>query len=222
MTYNIDYYGFVYEWTDNGACMKYIGSHHGSADDSYKGSNIRFQRAIKKRPLDFVRKILEYSSIDNKNHTLVLEQKWLDLVENIKDNTLYYNQKNEACGGWSFITDDHIKKRSSSLKEKHAAYGLSEKEIKSYKAKIKKRLDRISKAGFTEKEKEQHSKYGYKIRVIDIENVEYIFDSCSKAKKALNIDVQYGLKVCSSGKLFKGYNCIKINDPIIDCRGKHE
>lgn len=222
MIYKADYYGFVYEWVDCKTGMKYVGSHHGPDNDSYKGSNTRFRRAIKKRPLDFIRKILEYSITDNTAHTLALEQKWLDSVENIKDNPLYYNQKNEACGGWSFINTNHIKQRSSTLREKHAIHGLSEKESASYKIKIERRLDRISKSGFTEREKEQHSKYGYKVMIVGPDNTEYIFDSCAKAKKVLKIDVQYALTVCSLGKLFKGYKCVKISDPIIDCRGKNE
>lgn len=99
---------------------------------------------------------------------------------------------------------------------------MSDKEKNSYKKKIKKRLDRISKQGFTKKEKEQHSSYGYKVKVISPYGTEYVFDSCAKAKAALNIDIQYGLKVCKEKETFKGYRCIKLQDPIIDCRGFNE
>lgn len=218
MIYKKDYFGFVYEWTDHSNMIKYIGSHHGSTEDSYKGSNTRFRRAIKKRPEDFKRKILEYSLIDKKEHTLSIEQKWLDSVENIKDNPEYYNQKNEASGGWSFITDEHIEKRSRKLKENHSKNGLSSCELESYKQKIETRLKRISVKGFTDKEKNQYLKYGYKIKVIDINKKEIIFDSCGAATRALGIDAQYGLKVCKENKTFRGYKIIKIRDPITDCR----
>jgi hypothetical protein len=38
--------------------MFYIGSHMGTLEDGYIGSNIRLQRAYNKRPEDFKRKIL--------------------------------------------------------------------------------------------------------------------------------------------------------------------
>lgn len=222
MIYKKDYFGFVYKWTDSKTNMKYIGSHHGSLDDSYKGSNQRFLRAIKKRPEYFTREILEFIAENNCDIVLACEQKWLDSVPDIKNNLEYFNQKNKAKGGWSFITDNHVKLRAETLKIKHSISGLSSKEKDSYKKKIEKRLDRISKYGFTEKEKEQHSKYGYKVKVIDPAGIEYVFDSCAKAKAVLNIDIQYGLKVCKEKETFKGYKCIKLQDPIIDCRGFNE
>jgi hypothetical protein len=198
--------------------MNYIGSHHGSLNDRYKGSNTRFLRAIKKRPFDFTRYILEYINVDDNKETLKYEQKWLDSITDIKSNSNYYNQKNEACGGWSFITNQHIDKRAATLREKHLNYGLSKEEIKSYKIKIEKRLHRIATTGFTDKEKEQHSKYGYKIKIIDLFGNESIFNSCGLASRALGIDVQYGLKVCKTKDSFKGFKCIKLRDPVIDCR----
>jgi hypothetical protein len=198
--------------------MKYIGSHHGSINDPYKGSNTRFQRAIKKRPLDFIRKILEYSYIDDKNQTLIIEQKWLDSIENIKDNPFYYNQKNEACGGWSFITNEHIKKRSLSLKEKHAKHGLSERESKSYKKKIEKRLERIEKIGFTEKEKEQHNSYSTQVEVIFPDNTKKIFSSISQCSRELNINAKYGTIVTKNGGSYKGYKIFRIKEPTVLCK----
>jgi len=218
MIYKIDYFGFVYKWVDLHNSMNYVGSHHGSLDDRYKGSNTRFLRAIKKRPADFTRHILEYISVDDNRETLKYEQKWLDSVPDIKSNPEYYNQKNEACGGWSFITEQHIDKRATTLKEKHLNHGLSKEETNSYKIKIEKRLHRIATAGFTDKEKEQHSKYGYKVKIIGLDGNETIFNSCGSASRILGIDVQYGLKVCKTKDSFKGYKCIKLKDPTIDCR----
>ncbi len=215
----INHFGFVYKWTDSKTGMMYIGSHYGNVLDSYKGSNTRFRRAIKKRSKDFFREILEYIIIDDKNLVLKCEQKWLDSIDNIKDNPQYYNKKNEASGGWSFISKKHVDKRSKTLKKKHKKNGLSKKESISYKTKIETRLKRIEEHGFTNKEKEQYSKYGYTVKITDSTGIETIFSSCGEASRMLNIDVLYGLKVCKTRESFKGFRCIKIKDPIIDCRG---
>lgn len=216
--YKIDYFGFVYEWYDSKRKMKYIGSHHGPVDDYYKGSNQRFQRAIKKRPNDFSRIILEYVNIDNQDEILKCEQKWLDTVINIKDNEEYYNKKNEAKGGWSFITKKHIKKRAKSIKKwyKKNKNTIAGKTLNKNRQKTRK--NRWNTKGFSEKEIEQHSKYGYKIKIIDPNNIEYIFNSCGQATRELGIDTRYGLCVCETKESFKGYKIIKLSDPIIDCR----
>lgn len=218
MIYQVDYFGFVYEWFDQKTSMRYIGSHHGSITSSYKGSNIQFQRAIKKRPNDFTRKILEFSINDDKTQTLLLEQKWLDSIGDIRNNPMYYNQKNEASGGWSFITPSHIQQRSASLKAKHKKFGLNKQELESYKTKIETRLKRIADRGFTEKEKDQHSKYGCEIKVIDSNGREIVFSSLSKATKFLGFDAKYGLHVCKTKESYRGHKIIKLRDPIIDCR----
>jgi hypothetical protein len=218
MIYAIDYFGFVYKWFDRKKNMYYLGSHHGPIDDGYICSSKRMYAAYKKRPDDFFREIVSYNPIDDCKNTLALEQACLDEVENIKDNILYYNKKNEANGGWSFISESHISKRAVTLKKKHEIDGLSDAERLSYKTKIETRLKRISIAGFTSKEKEQHAKYAYQVKVIDINGNENIFDSCGLATRTLGIDIQYGLKVCRTKDNFKGYKIIKLRDPIIDCR----
>lgn len=219
MKYKHDYYGYVYEWTNIKNGMKYIGSHYGSVDDYYTGSGRDFMIAYKNAPDDFAITVLEYVCQDNKELVLLTEKKWLDSVTDIKNHPLYYNLNNDAVGGFGYITQEHIVKRATTLKQKHATYGLSEAEIQSYKNKIQTRLDRIATAGFTEKEKEQHSKYGYQVRVTVPSGEIREYDSCGQASKDLGIDVQYGLKVCSSkGIDFKGHNIVKLRDPIVDCR----
>jgi hypothetical protein len=217
MIYQKDYFGFVYEWTDTKTKMKYIGSHHGSANDSYKGSNERFQRAIKKRPSDFTRQILEYILIDNQQETLDAEQKWLDTVDNIKDNPNYYNKKNEAQGGWSFISEKHINKRSKTLKKKHKKNGLSKKESDSYETKIQTRLKRISTIGFTEREQEQHNLFSTQIKVILPDKTEKFFPSITKCSKELDIDARYGAIVTKNKGNYKGYQIYRIREPIVPC-----
>lgn len=98
MLYNTDYTGFVYLWFDRLKKMSYIGSHFGSTDDSYLGSSIRFQRAIKKRPSDFRRKILAYTNGDRKV-LLCEEERWLQMIPVDKLQKTYYNVKRRGTGG---------------------------------------------------------------------------------------------------------------------------
>jgi len=195
MKYKKDYYGYIYEWTNNENGLKYIGSHYGSVEDYYVGSGKNFTLAYDANPENFTMQILEYVIKNDKTLVLVTEKKWLDSVPNIKDNPLYYNLNNDAVGGFGYITKDHIVKRATTLKEKHRKHGLSAFEKKSYKQKIQTRLNRISATGFTEKEKEQHAKYGYKIQVTLPSGEIKIYSSCGAATRDLGIDAQYGLSV---------------------------
>ena len=218
MKYKTDYYGYIYEWTNIKNGRKYIGSHYGSIDDCYIGSGKAFKPAYKKNPNNFKMRVLEYLVENDKQLLLLKEQQWLDSIPNIRENKNYYNLNNYSVGGSSHITRKHIEKRSATLKEKHKKLGLSEAERMSYKNKIETRLTRIANSGFTEKEKEQHAKYGYQVQIETPNGEIKIFDSCSHATKALGIDVQYGLKVCTRKLDFKGYKIVKLRDPIVDCR----
>lgn len=218
MKYKLDYYGYVYEWTNLKNGKKYIGSHYGSVDDCYKGSGIEFKPAYNKDPEHFVMSILEYLVEDNKKLLLEKEQRWLDKIPNIRENANYYNKNNYSLGGSSHITTQHIQKRSETLKKKHEKYGLSDAEKESYKTKIQTRLNRIATSGFTEKEKEQHAKYGFLIEVTFPTGKKKTYNSCGEATRELGIDVQYGLKVCTKKIDFKGYKIVKLKDPIVDCR----
>jgi hypothetical protein len=218
MKYKQDYYGYVYKWTNIKNGLKYIGSHYGSVEDCYTGSGKEFMVAYDNAPDDFVMEVLEYVTKNDKKLVLITEKKWLDSIPNIKDHPGYYNLNNDAAGGFSYITKDHIAKRAATLRKKHSKYGLSKAEKKSYKQKIQTRLDRISATGFTKKEKEQHAKYGYQVQVTLPSGEIKIYPSCGSASKELGIDVQYGLKVCTKKIDFKGYNIVKLRDPITDCR----
>ena len=67
--------------------------------------------------------------------------------------------------------------------------------------------------------KQQHAKYGYRVSVTDPTGVSTVYDSCGQASRATGIDVQYGLKVCSTKHIdFKGYKIVKLRDPTVDCR----
>jgi len=220
MIYKKDYFGFVYKWDDLVNGMSYIGSHYGPTTGYYKGSNIRFLRAIKKRPNDFIRTILEYVQIDDKKSVLDAEQRWLDLVPNIKDNKNFYNQKNEACGGWSFITTDHIKQRSQTYHKRFQENNLTEGMLTMNIARQKTRKERWNTVGFSPQEKSQHEKYGYKLKIILPDSSVKLYNSCAEASKSLGIDARYGLVVCKTKDTFKGYRIMKIQDPVIDCRKK--
>lgn len=217
------YKGYVYQWTDTLYNMHYIGSHYGTVEDSYTGSNIRFRRAHKKRPHDFSMCVLEYMQDGCPKTLLEREQVWLNTVDNIKDHPDYFNKKNEAAGGWSFIDQAHIDKRSTTLKKRHALYGLSAKEIRSYGQKIKTRKGRWEDAGFSKKEQEQHSKYGISVLVICPDGTKSTFSSIGKASKKIGIDIAYALIVTKNNKKYKGHSAYKIADPVIDCRkNRHE
>ena len=218
MKHNKDYHGYVYEWTNSKNGMKYIGSHYGAVEDSYIGSGVDFMVAYQADPTAFIMTILEYVTKNDKKLILETEKKWLDTVPDIKDNPSYYNRNNDAAGGFGYITSDHIIKRAETLKKKHAKNGLSKAEKKSYKQKIQTRLDRIATIGFTEKEKEQHSKYGYQVQIIFPDGSIKIYNSCGSATRELGIDVQYGLQVCAKKIDFKGYKIVKLRDPLVDCR----
>jgi uncharacterized protein YnzC (UPF0291/DUF896 family) len=219
MKHKIDYYGYVYKWTNTTNGMKYIGSHYGSVEDYYVGSGKEFTIAYKQNPEEFVMEVLEYVKFNNKKLVLETEKKWLDSVYNIKDHPEYYNLNNNAAGGFGYINQEHIIIRANTLKQRHKQQGLSEAEKNSYKKKIQSRLDRISKAGFTPMEQVQHAKYGYQISVTTPAGITNVYNSCGQASRDLGIDVQYGLKVCSSkGIDFKGHKIVKLRDPLVDCR----
>lgn len=218
MKHKIDYFGYVYQWTNILTGQKYIGSHYGSVEDCYIGSGIKFKPEYKKNPENFLLTVLEYIVVDDKKTVLNVEQQWLDRIPDIRNNPDYYNLNNYSLGGSSHITDEHIKKRSETLRQKHKLHGLSEAEKKSYEKKIKTRLERINNSGFTEKEKEQHAKYGYQVEITFPNGKSKIYNSCGEATRELGIDVQYGLKVCAKKVDFKGYKIVKLKDPIIDCR----
>lgn len=220
MTHNKDYFGYIYKWTNIKNNKHYIGSHYGSIEDPYIGSGKAFKPAYTKNPNDFKLTILEYITENDKKLVLNTEQKWLDTIDNIRKNKSYYNLNNSAIGGSSHITKRHIQKRSNTLKQKHKKYGLSNSEISSYKQKIKSRLLRISKLGFTDKEKKQHHSYSIQLEVTMPSGEIKMFYSIASATAELGVDAKYGLKVCETKESFKNFKFKKIRDPLIDCRKK--
>lgn len=104
----MNYTGFVYIWFDKKYSRYYIGSHKGSIDDGYVGSNTYLKNAYLSRPQDFKRRILYFSVSDDIMSLQSKEQYYLDMIKdtelyssiNNKNNTTrYYNIKKIARGG---------------------------------------------------------------------------------------------------------------------------
>lgn len=91
--------GFIYIWYDLIRKMFYIGSHQGTPDDGYTGSNTRFKRAISKRPLSFKRRILEFVSFTYLSELHEREQHWLNFIKEEDLGQKYYNIRKLARGG---------------------------------------------------------------------------------------------------------------------------
>ena len=112
--YKQDYFGFVYLWFDRKRRMYYVGSHQGSVDDGYVGSNPRLQNAHRKRPEDFKRRILRFLTINDYKALHAEEQKWLDLIKVEELGKRYYNFKKAASGFDSEFASFNNKKRLES------------------------------------------------------------------------------------------------------------
>lgn len=109
--------GFVYLWKDTKRNKYYLGSHLGSLDDGYTGSNNRFQCAYKSRPHTFKRKILEHYTNITSKQLLDREQLWLNLIHDEELHGIkYYNEKRVAAGGDIISTLPKEKKISHSIK----------------------------------------------------------------------------------------------------------
>jgi len=91
--------GFVYLWKDTKRNKFYLGSHFGSLDDGYAGSNNRFICAFKSRPETFKRRILEQHSNITSKDLLKKEEAWLQLIKVEELGNKYYNEKRVAAGG---------------------------------------------------------------------------------------------------------------------------
>ena len=191
---------------------------HGRVNDSYICSNERMRNAYRKRPQDFTRSVLEYVYVDCAETLLRKEQSYLDQVHDIRNNDSYYNIKNEAKGGWSFINTSHIAKRTKTLKEKHSKHGLSESERNSYRTKLESRFSRWETRGFSQKEKNQHRSYGVKVLVTFPDGKEKTYYSLSEASRETSVDIMYAEKVTKQGKLYKGYKATRLKEPEVDCR----
>jgi hypothetical protein len=106
--------GFIYLWFDSQTKMFYLGSHKGTLDDGYTGSNNYFKSAFKKRPQAFKRRILEFVFFTQYQELRDRENHWLSMIKPEELGVKYYNFKNVAFGG------DIISNLSEKKKKEHA------------------------------------------------------------------------------------------------------
>jgi NUMOD3 motif len=96
--------------------MFYVGSHLGSVDDGYIGSNKRLLATYRKRPEDFKRRILFWLPMKDKTLLYVEEQRWLNFIRPTELHRRYYNAKQIASGGYGTCTETMKLKISESRK----------------------------------------------------------------------------------------------------------
>ena len=101
-------YGFVYIWYDRKHKRFYIGCRWGNENDGYICSSKWMNKAYKRRPKDFKRKILSriYTS---KQDLLAEEYKWLSKIKLKEIGNRYYNLHNHRFNHWS---TDETKKQT--------------------------------------------------------------------------------------------------------------
>jgi hypothetical protein len=124
--------GFVYLWWDTKRNKYYLGSHVGSVDDGYIGSNKKLLCAYKSRPKTFRRRILERVEFTSHEELRGRENAWLSLINDEELSKKYYNEKKLAAGGDIYSTLSEDKKISfkekSSNNSKEMWKNLSEKQ----------------------------------------------------------------------------------------------
>jgi len=105
-------YGFVYIWRDRKHNKYYIGCHWGTEDDGYISSCKWMNRAYKRRPEDFKRRILKkiYTSRED---LLNEEYYWLRFIDDGELKVKYYNTINKKFNHWSVSERDSVRKTIS-------------------------------------------------------------------------------------------------------------
>lgn len=87
-------YGFVYVWFDRKHKRFYLGRHWGTETDGYICSSTNMRNNYNNRPQDFKRRII--SKTHDKNHLVIEEQRWLDMIGSHELNKKYYNKTKSA------------------------------------------------------------------------------------------------------------------------------
>jgi hypothetical protein len=88
-------YGFIYLWYDRKHRRYYLGRHWGTEDDGYICSSNTMREAHRRRPQDFVRRIVSRIH-SNQNDLISEEQRWLDMIKKEELNNRYYNKTQKA------------------------------------------------------------------------------------------------------------------------------
>lgn len=115
--------GFVYIWRDRKHKRYYIGSHWGTEDDGYICSSRWMRNAYRRRPDDFKRKII--GKANSREMLYLLEQQWLNMIDDAKLGTGYYNLR-KVVGGNLHLSDPLRRKSvgekiSAAKKGKHVS-----------------------------------------------------------------------------------------------------
>jgi hypothetical protein len=211
---------YLYVKTHKKTKLKYLGI---TTQNPYRyaGSGVNWTSHLHEHGLDIDTNIL----LKTTDRDLLIEQgTYYSKLWNIVKSQEWANKMPETgSGAWENCNiEESIQKRASTLKDRHLKEGLSLSEKTSYKTKIRTRLNRIKKVGFTDKETQQHNAYGVLVKVVLPTGEEKIFPSIAKATRALNIDCAYGAIITSKNKTYKGYKVYKLADPKIDCRSFNE
>lgn len=92
-------YGFIYLWRDRKHNRYYLGAHWGNINDGYDCSSRWMRAAMKRRPADFKRRILEY--VYDKCKLYDIEYKWLSMIKVTEIKIKYYNLRVNKFNNWS-------------------------------------------------------------------------------------------------------------------------
>lgn len=90
--------GFVYIWRDRRRSMYYVGSHLGTLDDGYVSGSRWMNRAYRRWPDDFCRRILQRIETGGLEAVRSAEERWLKMIRPDRLGTRYYNLKLAASG----------------------------------------------------------------------------------------------------------------------------
>lgn len=94
----------MYLWRDRLKNKYYLGSHWGDEDDGYICSSTWMNRAYKRRPQDFKRRIV--SRIDTSREDLLNEeQRFMDMIRIEEINVRYYNMTRIVKAHWAVYPD---------------------------------------------------------------------------------------------------------------------
>jgi hypothetical protein len=165
-------YGFVYIWLDRKHKRYYIGSHWGTENDGYVCSSTWMNRAYKRRPNSFKRKIIR-KFVDRKQ-MLQEERRIINMIKPSEIGTKYYNLRLGASDGWHTFDDEKkltvaqrisaVKKANFDKKRKETGQAFSHEHIKKLShAKLGSTLPEDHKAKISESGKKayENGRVGY-------------------------------------------------------------
>jgi hypothetical protein len=133
-------YGFVYLWRDRKHKKYYVGCHWGDEDDVYISSCKWMNKAYKRRPQDFKRKILK-RVYTTREDLLNEEHRWLQQIKDEELKVRYYNTINKKFNHWSAQERDDVRK---TISEKTKEAMQRDDVRQNYEKGMKKRNNRAS------------------------------------------------------------------------------